>query len=166
MSENRSKKYDILAVGELLIDFISTDFADNLDEVQNFKRLLGGSPANMCMNMARLGNSAKLLASLGNDDMGRYVANRVLKRLSRAGVPGSAARIGVLGLTFKENVADCRNSRVPDIIAELESFGVTVLAFDPMITVEEARHELGVALTPLDVTLADHVGPRTEQPRV
>ncbi|MCB9693654.1 MAG: nucleotide sugar dehydrogenase [Alphaproteobacteria bacterium] len=85
-----------------------------------------------------------------NDDMGRYVANRVLKRLSRAGVPGSAARIGVLGLTFKENVADCRNSRVPDIIAELESFGVTVLAFDPMITVEEARHELGVALTPLD----------------
>lgn len=77
MSENRSKKYDILAVGELLIDFISTDFADNLDEVQNFKRLLGGSPANMCMNMARLGNSAKLLASLGNDDMGRYLLKYV-----------------------------------------------------------------------------------------
>ena len=77
MAGRRDKKYDILAVGELLIDFISSDFADNLDEVQNFKRLLGGSPANMCMNMARLGNNAMLLASLGNDDMGRYLLNCV-----------------------------------------------------------------------------------------
>ena len=77
MSSRRNKKYDILAVGELLIDFISTDFADNLDEVHNFKRLQGGSPANMCMNMARLGNRSKLLASLGNDDMGHYLLKYV-----------------------------------------------------------------------------------------
>ena len=73
MSGRRTKKYDILAVGELLIDFISTDFAENLDEAQNFKRLQGGSPANMCMNMARLGNRPVLVASLGDDDMGRYL---------------------------------------------------------------------------------------------
>lgn len=77
MSARRNKKYDILAAGELLVDFISTGFAENLDKAQNFKRLQGGSPANMCMNMARLGNKAKLLASLGNDDMGRYLLNYV-----------------------------------------------------------------------------------------
>jgi UDP-N-acetyl-D-galactosamine dehydrogenase len=85
-----------------------------------------------------------------NDEMGRYVANRVLKRLSRAGIAGSTARVGVLGLTFKENVADCRNSRVPDIVDELHSFGATVLAFDPMITPEESQHELGIPLADLD----------------
>lgn len=85
-----------------------------------------------------------------NDEMGRYVANRTLKRLSRQGVAGSQARIGVLGLTFKENVGDARNSRAPDIVEELQSFGVTVLAFDPMLTPDEARHELGVVMSPLD----------------
>lgn len=84
-----------------------------------------------------------------NDEMGRYVANRVLKRLSVRGIAGSQARIGVLGLTFKENVADCRNSRVPDIIEELDSFGATVLSFDPMITAEESTQELGIQLRDL-----------------
>ena len=73
MANRRIRKYDILSVGELLIDFISVDFADNLDQVQNFKRLMGGSPANLCMNMARLGNNTGLVATLGKDDMGRYL---------------------------------------------------------------------------------------------
>lgn len=77
MSGRRNRKYDILAVGELLIDLISTDFADSLDDVRDFKRIQGGSPANMCMNMARLGNRSKLLASLGKDDMGSYLLRYV-----------------------------------------------------------------------------------------
>jgi len=77
MSQHSNKKYDILALGELLIDFISTDFAENLDEVVNFKRLQGGSPANMCMNMARLGKTSRLVASVGNDDMGLFLRKSV-----------------------------------------------------------------------------------------
>jgi sugar/nucleoside kinase (ribokinase family) len=77
MAAANNRKYGILSVGELLIDFISTDFADNLDEVQDFKRLLGGSPANLCMNMARLGINTRLVASIGNDDMGKYLARYV-----------------------------------------------------------------------------------------
>lgn len=76
---NNNKKYDIISVGELLVDFISTDFAENMDETENFKRLQGGSPANMCMNMARLGNSVALVASVGNDDMGHFLVNSVQK---------------------------------------------------------------------------------------
>lgn len=73
MNSRRRRNVDILATGELLIDFISTDFAENLDEAVNFRRIPGGSPANLCMNMARLGNRVSLAASVGNDDMGHYL---------------------------------------------------------------------------------------------
>ena len=85
-----------------------------------------------------------------NDNMGRYVAQRVVKALNRRGVATSEARIGVLGLTFKENVPDIRNSRVPDIVAELVEFGADVRVHDPFVTAEEARHEWGLTPTPLD----------------
>jgi fructokinase len=65
----------LLSVGELLIDLMSADFADTFDEVENFKRVPGGSPANLCMNMARLGNTTKLVASVGKDDFGSYLIN-------------------------------------------------------------------------------------------
>ncbi len=73
----RNRRFDIIAVGELLVDFISTDFAENLHEVKDFKRLQGGSPANLSMNMARLGNQAKLIATVGQDAMGDYLSNCV-----------------------------------------------------------------------------------------
>jgi fructokinase len=73
MNSRRQRNIDILATGELLVDFISADFAENLDEATNFKRIPGGSPANLCMNMARLGNQVSLAASVGNDDMGHYL---------------------------------------------------------------------------------------------
>lgn len=69
--------FDILSVGELLIDMISVGFADTFAEVTDFKRIPGGSPANLCMNMARLGNKTKLVTGLGNDDMGRYLLDYV-----------------------------------------------------------------------------------------
>lgn len=77
MTPRRRGNFDILATGELLIDFISTDFIENLDEASNFKRIPGGSPANLSMNMARLGNRACLVASVGNDDMGFYLSRYV-----------------------------------------------------------------------------------------
>jgi sugar/nucleoside kinase (ribokinase family) len=70
-------KAKILAVGELLVDMISADFAETLDDVKNFVRIAGGSPANMCANMARLGNDASLVATIGNDDMGQFLKKTV-----------------------------------------------------------------------------------------
>ncbi len=73
---------DILSCGELLVDFMTAEFVQTLDEATLFKRVPGGSPANLCMNMARLGNSTMLAASVGNDDMGSILRNYV----SRLGV--------------------------------------------------------------------------------
>jgi UDP-N-acetyl-D-galactosamine dehydrogenase len=81
-----------------------------------------------------------------NDGMGVYVAQRTVKLLINAGLPVKRARVGVMGLTFKENVADLRNSRVPDIVAELEQFGVSPLVHDPLASPEEADREYGIQL--------------------
>jgi UDP-N-acetyl-D-galactosamine dehydrogenase len=84
-----------------------------------------------------------------NDSMGKYVARQVIKALNRAGRAASQARIAVLGLTFKENVPDIRNSKVPDIVQELVDFGASVLVHDPFVSPEEARHEWGLELSAL-----------------
>ncbi len=81
-----------------------------------------------------------------NDGMGAFVAQKAVKLLSQREGGLGRARVGVLGLTFKENVADLRNSRVPDIVRELESFGAEVLVHDPMVADEDARHEYGIDL--------------------
>ncbi len=82
-----------------------------------------------------------------NDSMGAYVAQRMVKLLIAAGFAVSGARVAVLGLTFKENCPDLRNSRVPDILAELAQFGVEVLVCDPLAEPAEAHHEYGVTLS-------------------
>ena len=84
-----------------------------------------------------------------NDGMGEYVAQKVVKLLIRADRPVRRARIGILGLTFKENVPDLRNSRVPDIVAELGQYDIAPLVHDPLADPEEARHTFGIALVPL-----------------
>jgi fructokinase len=70
---------DILSAGELLVDFITAEFVQTLDEATLFKRLPGGSPANLAMNMARLGNKAMLAACVGKDDMGKVLINYLTK---------------------------------------------------------------------------------------
>jgi UDP-N-acetyl-D-galactosamine dehydrogenase len=74
-----------------------------------------------------------------NDAMGAHVAQALIKLLIRAGRPVKEARIGLFGLTFKENIRDLRNSRVLDIVAELAQFGVTPLLHDPYAPAEEVR---------------------------
>lgn len=73
------KSIDILAAGELLVDFITAEFVHTLDEAVLFKRIPGGSPANLVMNMARLGNNAMLVSSVGNDDIGGVLSNYVAR---------------------------------------------------------------------------------------
>jgi UDP-N-acetyl-D-glucosamine/UDP-N-acetyl-D-galactosamine dehydrogenase len=81
-----------------------------------------------------------------NDGMGAFVAQKTVKLLARRGARNSPSRVGVLGLTFKENVRDLRNSRVPDIVRELQAFGVTTLVHDPLADPVEAEEEYGLRL--------------------
>ena len=85
-----------------------------------------------------------------NDGMGKYVAEKAVKMLIRADRRVSGARVGVFGLTFKENVPDLRNTRVVDIRAELEEYGVNVLVHDPLADAGEALREYGLPLTALE----------------
>jgi UDP-N-acetyl-D-galactosamine dehydrogenase len=81
-----------------------------------------------------------------NDGMGTYVAQRTVKLLVQNGIGILRARVGVLGVTFKEDVPDIRNSRVPDIIRELNEFGATVLVHDPLADPHECEEEYGIRL--------------------
>jgi UDP-N-acetyl-D-galactosamine dehydrogenase len=83
-----------------------------------------------------------------NDNMGRYIAQRLVKLLVNADRPVRGARVGVLGLTFKENVTDIRNSKVPDIIRELSEFGIEAIVHDPIASAPETKHEYGIDLSP------------------
>jgi UDP-N-acetyl-D-galactosamine dehydrogenase len=85
-----------------------------------------------------------------NDSMGAFIAQQTIKQMIHAGHPIAGAVVTVLGLTFKENCPDLRNSRVIDIIRELEDFGVKVQVFDPEAETAEALHEYGVSLLKLD----------------
>jgi UDP-N-acetyl-D-galactosamine dehydrogenase len=85
-----------------------------------------------------------------NDGMGKYVAEQTVKHMIQSGFPVKGADVIVLGLTFKENCPDIRNSRVIDVIRELASYGLTVHVHDPVADKSEARHEYGVDLTPWD----------------
>ncbi len=83
-----------------------------------------------------------------NDSMGKYVAEQTIKQIIQAGHSVNGSHVIVLGLTFKEDCPDSRNTRVIDVINELNSYGVQVLVHDPVADVEEVRHEYGLELYP------------------
>jgi UDP-N-acetyl-D-galactosamine dehydrogenase len=85
-----------------------------------------------------------------NDDMGRFIAAKAIKMLVQGGSPVQGARVGILGITFKENVPDIRNSKVPDIVRELKEFGIKPLIHDPFANPQETRHEYGLELAKLE----------------
>jgi UDP-N-acetyl-D-glucosamine/UDP-N-acetyl-D-galactosamine dehydrogenase len=91
-----------------------------------------------------------------NDGMGKYVAEQTVKQMIQSGFPVKAAKISVLGLTFKENCPDLRNSRVIDVIAELRSYGADVHVHDPVADAGEAMHEYGVTLAPWESLPRSH----------
>lgn len=81
-----------------------------------------------------------------NDNMGIYIAGRVIKLMAKNNLPIKNSNVLVLGITFKENCPDIRNSRVIDVINELASFGVNLDIYDPHADGEEVKHEYGVDL--------------------
>lgn len=79
-----------------------------------------------------------------NDGMGAYVAGQLVKEMLRRRIHVMGARVLIMGLAFKENCPDLRNTRVVDVIAELQDFGINVDVFDPWVDVAEAEHEYGI----------------------
>lgn len=81
-----------------------------------------------------------------NDSMGKFIAEQTVKQLIQADRQIKGAKVNVLGITFKENVPDLRNSKVWDLIAELRAYGVEVFVHDPIADADEARQEYGIEL--------------------
>jgi len=85
-----------------------------------------------------------------NDGMAKFVAEKTVKSMISSGFQVKGAKVNVIGLTFKENCPDLRNSKVADIVHELESYGVDVHVYDPLAEADEAEHEYGIKLESWD----------------
>jgi len=83
-----------------------------------------------------------------NDGMGKYVAENTVKKLIRAGKAVKGAKVLILGLTFKENVGDIRNTKVVDVVSELAEYDVESMIFDPYADAAEVHHEYGLDILP------------------
>jgi UDP-N-acetyl-D-galactosamine dehydrogenase len=82
-----------------------------------------------------------------NDNMAIYVTSRIIKQMIARQIQPLNCRVLVLGLAFKENCPDVRNTKVVDIVRELTSYGAQVEVYDPWIDAEDAKHEYGISLT-------------------
>lgn len=107
---------------------------------------IGVDPYYLTYKAEELGYHSQIILSGRriNDDMGRYVAENLIKQLIKADKPVKNARVAILGFTFKENCPDARNTRVIDIVRELNEYGITPLITDPQADSAEAKHEYGV----------------------
>lgn len=87
-----------------------------------------------------------------NDNMARYAARGIIKRMLQNGIDVARSKVGVMGITFKENCPDIRNSKVADLVKELQLWGVTVVVTDPWADAGEVMHEYGIALGQINST--------------
>ena len=87
-----------------------------------------------------------------NDNMARYAARGIVKRMLQNGIDVARSKVGVMGITFKENCPDIRNSKVADLVKELQLWGVTVVVTDPWADAAEVMHEYGIALGQINST--------------
>ena len=162
--ENTQRDLNIALMNELALIFdrlnISTsDVLEAAGTKWNFLRfspgLVGGhcigvDPYYLTAKAEELGyNPQVILAGRRiNDGMGPFLAQRLVKLLIHADIPVKTAKVAILGLTFKENVPDLRNSRVPDIAGELRQFGIEPLVHDPLADSAQAHEEYGLRLAP------------------
>lgn len=116
---------------------------------------IGVDPYYLTYLAQRLGHHPRVILSgrMINDGMSKYVAEQTVKRLIKAGVQVKGARVLVLGVTFKENVPDTRNSRVVDLIHELRDFECDVLVHDAMCDAAQLQRECGETMVALDESL-------------
>lgn len=164
--ENTQRDLNIALMNELALIFdkmqiSSRDVLDAAATKWNFLRfspgLVGGhcigvDPYYLTTKAQQLGYHPQVILSGRriNDGMGTYIAQRTVKLLATSGFQVRGAKVGILGLTFKENIADVRNSRVPEIVKELREFGVDVVLHDPQADPHETFEEYGINLDSLD----------------
>ncbi len=164
--ENIQRDINIALVNEFsmifnLMGIKTSEVLDAADTKWNFIKyspgLVGGhcigvDPYYLTAKAGELGYDPQIILSGRriNDGMGKYVAQQAIKQLINCGKAVKGARAGVLGLTFKENVPDLRNSRVPDILDELNSYGVQTLVHDPFCDPQESRTKYRVNLYEID----------------
>jgi UDP-N-acetyl-D-galactosamine dehydrogenase len=112
---------------------------------------IGVDPYYLTMKAQQLGYQPEVILAGRriNSNMGGFVAARVIRLLIEGDIGVRNARVGVLGLTFKENCNDIRNSKVPDIVRELRGFGIEPVVHDPLASAAEAIHEYGLKLVGL-----------------
>ena len=113
---------------------------------------IGVDPYYLTYKAEQLGYHSKIILSgrTINDDMGKYVAENIIKNLIRADISIKNAKVAMLGFTFKENCPDTRNTRVIDIINELKEYDVVPLVYDPVADKAEALHEYGIEFVSLE----------------
>lgn len=107
---------------------------------------IGVDPYYLTYKAEQLGYHSQIILSGRriNDDMGKYVVENLIKNLIKADVPVKDAKVAILGFTFKENCPDTRNTRVIDIINELNEYAINPMIADPEADAEEAKHEYGI----------------------
>jgi UDP-N-acetyl-D-galactosamine dehydrogenase len=164
--ENTQRDLNIALMNELAIIFerlgIRTiDVLEAAGTKWNFLKfrpgLVGGhcigvDPYYLTMKAQQLGYQPEVILAGRriNNNVGPYLAQRLVKMLITQGFPVKGARVGVLGLTFKEDCNDLRNSKVPDILTELRQFGIEPLIHDSRGNPAEAKHEYGLTLNQLE----------------
>ena len=121
---------------------------------------IGVDPYYFTYQAEKLGYHSQIILNgrIVNDSMGAFVADKAVKKMIEAGQAPKKSRVVILGLTFKENCPDTRNSKVDDIIKQLGTYGITPVVVDPWASERDAMHEYGVTLSKLeDVADADCV---------
>ena len=110
---------------------------------------IGVDPYYLTYKAEELGYHSQIILSGRriNDDMGKYVAECLVKNLIKANIPVQGARVGILGFTFKENCPDTRNSKIIDIVRELREYGIEPLITDPTADKAEAEREYGITFS-------------------
>ena len=164
--ENTQRDLNIALMNELALIFdrmgIRTkDVLEAAGTKWNFLRftpgLVGGhcigvDPYYLTMRAEELGYLPEVILAGRriNNAIAPFIAQKCVKMLTQLDVPLRKAKVGILGLTFKENVPDLRNSKIPDIVTELKQYGIEAMVHDPMGDPEEAHEEYKIELTPLD----------------
>ena len=161
--ENVQRDLNVALMNELSIIFNKMDIS-TLDVVEaastkwNFMKMTPGLVGGHCIGVdpyyltykaESLGYHPQVILSGRriNDGMGKFVAEQVVKMLIKADKPIRKARVGILGITFKENVADIRNSKVIDVIKELNTYDTNIIVTDPHANPKDVKEEYGFDLT-------------------
>lgn len=160
--ENAQRDINIAFMNELSIIFnkMNIDTKSVLDAAGtkwNFLKfspgLVGGhcigvDPYYLTYKAEQIGYHSEIILSGRkiNDDMGKYVAESTVKQMIKVGIPINGSKVGILGITFKENCPDVRNTKVVDVIKELAEYGVETIVTDPEADRDDLLHEYGIDL--------------------